>query len=156
MKSFFLIVLLISWLTPYISSQPSPIKSDNFEGVIFDASYRLPFYKKRTKTFTPTKKEVLQLEENLKPLVEEFCLNNNLHLKFECPQLEVFKEYYRQYFGYYNKQGERIIYINCFLQPVEDWETHYIQIHDGGTSVWQAHYNCNTKRLINLSVNGKA
>ena len=86
------------------------------QGAIFPSSYKTPYRDlERRQKFTPTVEEVLLAE---KLLSEQY---NNAYEQF--PALEhytrrsvntnkKFKRYYRQYVGFYNAKGEKIIFIH--------------------------------------------
>jgi len=79
------------------------------------------------------------------------------------------KSYYRQYFPYINKKGERIIEINAFCKIPKippprkeenkkwinrDWKNEYISVLDGGPCYWKIILNVDTLEYKNLTVNG--
>jgi hypothetical protein len=69
------------------------------------------------------------------------------------------KKYKRQYFGYINEKGEKILYINSLWKKNEKetkWLQQIIMVSDGGSHYWNIEYNLETEELENLKVNGYA
>lgn len=153
-----------------VTDHSSLVKGDNFEGIIFDKSYiQNP---KDTaeliiKKFTPTDEDIILVEKVL--TTKNNDNNNKGDIKYIFNNL---RKYRRQYMGYYNGKGEKIIYVNCF--PVEEdwanekikvtlsktkipkWYDHLFYVFDGGRSFWQAHVSLTKKSIIDISINGVA
>ena len=71
-----------------------------------------------------------------------------------------FNGYYRQYVGYTDDRGHRIIYINCFCKdffrddfdPTEWW----VHVYDGGSCFYQIRIDMETGRSFGLYINGSS
>ncbi|MCC8034585.1 MAG: hypothetical protein LIO77_01465 [Rikenellaceae bacterium] len=69
-----------------------------------------------------------------------------------------FKKYYRQYYGFLNKENEPMILINYVLgknKKIKNKET-YIDVMDGGNSYWRVIINLETGYLVDFYINGEA
>ena len=111
--------------------------------------------------FTPTKEEVEKAENALRgdlktinqQLVNQDGTNNNpiIHKNLN--------KYKRQYFGYINEDGERILQINALWRKSEhskNWLRNRVEVFDGGSHYWNVKFNLKTGELFDLSVNGNA
>ena len=131
-------------------------KTKQYDVAIFPSNYYDLIPGQR---FTPTKQEVDQAEislaTNLKtlnsPLVNQSStpiIHKNLH------------KYKRQYFGYIDKNGDRILLINCFWSEdkdyIDSWLTGRIMVLDGGSYYWNVKFNLDKRKLFDLDVNGYA
>lgn len=63
--------------------------------------------------------------------------------------------YRRQYVGYVNGAGERIVWVNAFWGngPLDRG---VLMVHDGGNHFWQVKVNLTRKKVYDLSINGEA
>ena len=68
------------------------------------------------------------------------------------------KKYKRQYFGYIDGNGDRILLINCFWSKnrsdSEIWLRNRIIVNDGGSYYWNIKFNLDKNALFELVVNG--
>ncbi|MBO9154951.1 hypothetical protein ACFOTA_22235 [Chitinophaga sp. GCM10012297] len=63
--------------------------------------------------------------------------------------------YRRQYVGYVNIGGERIVWVNA-LWGAGPLDKGVLMTHDGGNHFWQVKVNLTTKKIYDLSINGEA
>jgi hypothetical protein len=130
-------------------------KTKQFEVAIFPESSNEIMQQNR---FTPTKEEIIKAENALKSKLK--FINNLLINQSSTPIIHRnLKKYKRQYFGYINDKGERILYINSlWSKSYKDniWLNEIIWISDGGSHYWNIQYNLETNELENLKVNGYA
>jgi hypothetical protein len=105
--------------------------------------------------FTPTKEDIDKAEINLRTKLKE--LNNPAYNQKTRIQ-NMLRKYKRQYFGYINEKGEKILYINCFCNKefCKDWLTKIIFVLDGGSCFWNVKFNLTTVTLFDLNINGYA
>ena len=132
-------------------------KTRKFDTAIFPANYidMLP-----TPRFSPTKQEVEKAEKCLKKNLEEL----NQPLVNQTPKTIIHQKlnkYKRQYFGYVDSNGQRILIINCFWVKRRDdinrdWLKQSIDVLDGGSYYWHVKYNLDTDKLFDLNINGHA
>lgn len=184
MKNLLLLLLLLLSVTVYaqkiikteqVTDHSIHITSSDFEGVIFFEKYKGEYdvydtaeYKKNS-WYTPTVKDI---ESTEKVLVSE--LKNKAKTKkgkYNDAKI-VFNELkssYRQYIGYINPQGEKLICINGFpddegwakersRKPPYNlvWYQDIFRVFDGGPSFWHITINLTTKKIIFFGVNGIA
>lgn len=141
------------------------LKTKDFTGVIFPENYAYKeVFLKSQKRFTPIQNEILKVEAELKLQIHDLN-KSRLNQKGRNPVIDrKLKKYVRQYCGYYNQKGERIIYINCIWKTYteigmdnierEVWRTDWQTIFDGGSNYWNIKYNLDTKSFCDLAVNG--
>jgi len=66
------------------------------------------------------------------------------------------KKYKRQYFGYTNADGHKILYINLFWDDktyVKDWLKQLIMVQGGSSSYWNIKYDLDTNKLFDMQIN---
>ena len=131
-------------------------KTNKFDVAIFPANYLDLIPGQR---FTPKRQDVekaeLALNKNLKDL------NKKLVNQSSTPIIhEKLNKYKRQYFGYIDKNGNRILLINCFWSKDKDdsdgWLKERIMVLDGGSYYWNVKYNLDKNELFDLDINGYA
>jgi len=68
------------------------------------------------------------------------------------------REYYRQYLGYRNTNGDSCVHIELTVKPVNlsKLQDELNGIKDGGSAFWRIDINLSEKKVINYSVNGGA
>jgi len=171
-------ILLLLFLTGYIttafaqkvisvekaSDHSTYVKGDDFEGVIFDKEYkRLSNWVDSTlKRFTPTIEDIQlaetilnrQLKDTYKKNLNKYVRSNSAAVHFNLNQ------YCRQYFGYYDKHGKKIIFLNCFPtgdeQYTRNWKSFLHVGLDGGMAYWRAEINLSEGTLFGFNTNGFA
>jgi hypothetical protein len=127
-------------------------KTKEFNCAIFPSSYdEIPMGS--SQRFTPTRAEVDKAELALKNKLADIAKDQPI----------IYKElshYRRQYFGYKDKNGKKILMINCMWSDDDNidkkWLNEYIMTLDGGSNYWNINYNVDTDTLFELSVNGEA
>jgi len=130
-------------------------KTNTFDVAIFPANYIDLIPGKR---FTPTRKEIDKAEfillTDLKKLNKDLInqsSNTIIHKNLT--------KYKRQYFGYIDKKGDRILLINCFWSRDNDdynWLQSRVVIFDGGSYYWNVKLNLTKEKLFDLDINGEA
>ena len=152
---YIIILFLTSFYYVKAQNVAEHFKTKQFEVAIFpESSYEIM----PGKRFTPTKEEIFEAEKALKSKLKE--ANRNLENQYNSPIIHRnLKKYKRQYFGFINDKGEKILYINSLWKKNEEetkWLQQIIMVSDGGSHYWNIEYNLETDELINLSVNGPA
>ena len=139
------------------SIQTDHYKTKEFDCVIFPDNYIDLIGGER---FTPSRTEVDQAQKALTEDLEE--LNNpliNQGGKYSPIIHKNLKKYNRQYFGYIDNNGDKILLINCFWKQknrFENWTKERVMVLDGGSHYWSIKLNLATGKLFDLSVNGNA
>jgi hypothetical protein len=131
-------------------------KTNNFDVAIFPAKYNDLIPGQR---FTPTRLEIDVAEFIL--LTDLKTLNKPLINQSSSPIIHKnLNKYKRQYFGYIDKNGDRILLINCFWSDDKyvdnNWLNSRIYVLDGGSYFWSVKFNLNSGRLFDLDINGYA
>ena len=153
----YIIILFLSSCFIYAQNVAEHFKTRQFEVAIFPESSNDLMQQNR---FTPTKEEVFKAENALKSKLK--YINNPLINQSSSTIIHKnLKKYKRQYFGYINDKGEKVLYINSlWSKSVKEnhwhWLNEIIWISDGGSHYWNIEYNLETEELMNLSVNGSA
>ncbi|MGD1843170.1 MAG: hypothetical protein ACFB0B_20080 [Thermonemataceae bacterium] len=133
------------------------LKTPYFEGVILEAKCAAYTVKEPLKRFTPTKEEVMLLEKSLREQIREINKQHprqNARSGFIEDRLP---EYKRQYIGYVNAEGEKVIYVNCFTDEIKEKDfCEELIVMDGGSAYWQIHFNVKKNEFFKFSVNGEA
>lgn len=152
--------LLIS-LSGFCQSDTTSIAADHyktnkFDVAIFPSSY-IDFV--GGERFTPTRAEIDQAETALQ--IELSNLNKDLINQTSSPIIHKnLNKYKRQYFGFIDKNGNRILLINSFWTKQKEissgWLTGRILVLDGGSYYWTVKFNLDTEKLFDLVINGYA
>jgi hypothetical protein len=108
--------------------------------------------------FTPTKQEIENAELAL--LKQLAVLNSDRQNQYATPVIDKnLSKYKRQYFGYIDNNGNKILFINCFWRRDKDsdlnWLKERIRVLDGGSYFWNVKYNISKDELFDLEVNGE-
>jgi hypothetical protein len=171
-------ILLISCKSSLVTFQTSDqqkigVQSAKFRGTAFDSSYsNVKLFLPATftlKKFTPTKQDIALAEQILKLQIEK--ANERRMNQFGRKQYihRNLNKYFRQYAGFINENGDRVIHINFYWDRYTvfdrikgywddrlEYTSDYSVVMDGGYRHWNVNVNLTTKSLYNLSVNGVA
>ena len=154
----FIILISISCFgqTDTIFKEADHYKSNKFDVAIFPASYIDLIPGQR---FTPTRQEIDKAESVL--LTDLKILNKDLINQSSTPIIHKnLTSYKRQYFGYIDKNGDRILLINCFWSRDKafnaNWLKNRIYVLDGGSYYWNVKFNLDKAKLFDLEINGYA
>lgn len=126
-------------------------KTKQFNCAIFPSTYiDLPAIGSIVR-FTPTHADIDKAELALKNKLALLVKDNPAVYK-------KLKQYRRQYIGFINEDGQKILIINCMRTKDEetskDWLDKYIITLDGGSNYWTIYFNLDTDTLFNLNING--
>lgn len=131
-------------------------RTKQFDVAIFPANYLDLIPGQR---FTPTKQDV----DNAERILRNKLKSLNVQLVNQSPSPIIHKKlrkYKRQYFGYVDKNGDRILLINCFWAKSKHdsnrWLLERIDVLDGGSYYWNVKVNLEREELFDLGVNGHA
>ena len=144
------------------------IKRGRVRGVIFNENSECFMCFHNENRFTPTLEEILKSEQILKDKLKE--TNKTRINQFDnCPRIDKkLNSYRRQYFGYIDTDGDKIIYTTFnwdrysifdklkgySKDKSEKWKTTKEIINDGCSYHWEIKINITTKELFDLEVNG--
>lgn len=146
------------------------IKKGRVTGVVFKENATCFLCLQDKKRFTPTIEEIekaeLILKRNLKTINQKRI--NQVH---KCPIIHNhLKSYRRQYFGYIDKNGNKIIYVTFnwnrynLLDRIrgyskdesDNWKKEKEMVLDGCSYHWEIKINIDTKELFEFGINGIA
>lgn len=160
MKEFLIIISLVCFLgyTSYSQHNTKFCSDKGYQGYIFDTSYLVlkSILNQERKIELSCNDLVMAeqlLKKNLKSLNEK-----KINQGKGCPNInKKLCKYYRQYFGFKNKNGESIIWINLFWNKslIKQAQTEIISVHDGCSYYWNIEVNLSKGILSNLNINGK-
>ena len=146
----------------------------NTRGTIFKSNYSdQNLYLMNTdsikNTWTPNKEEIELAEKILKNQIKKIN-SKRINQLDNCPIIDKnMNSYFRQYVGYTNTKGERIIHINFYWDKYSVWDkirgftdtrleydSDYALVLDGCSRYWQIDVNLTNQKLNHLQINGVA
>lgn len=135
------------------------IIGNHYKGYIFpkEAELLIPFPDLISR-FTPTKNEIILAES----IIRDSIVNENRILRNQGKGFPIIhkklNKYKRQYFGYINSDGDKIIWVNCiwFKKISNKISEEVIIIMDGGSYFWNIKVNLSKKKLFALAVNSNS
>jgi len=134
------------------------IKTSRYEGVIF-SKYYIGFMFNQDRRIDLTLIQIDSAEQILRSGIMQINANQ-YNQGGDCPLIhKKLSRYKRQYFGYIDSNGDKIVYINCFWEKLpanNSWKTHEKVVLDGCSYFWSIKVNLNKKQLFELGVNGSA
>lgn len=147
------------------SSSHTYVKGDSFEGVVFSKDFVFPFLSNQAgdRRFTPSAEDI-EAAEGL--LAKDLKTMNVLQLNQGGGKGPIIHEnlnrFVRQYYGYINECGEKVVFISCLLKAnysalnkaVPNWLKGAVVVLNGGSNYWQVQANLNKPSLFNLEING--
>jgi hypothetical protein len=161
MKNTFILIASIFFLSAInqnISAQHTAIEHYTNKGLdcaIFPDTYPTEL---GGKAFIPSHEDV---NNAWKALTDNF---KDLKCDNKDDKNEIIKnlaKYKVQIFGYADKSGNKILFMNCFRNDGSKdkdlaitWLTEMIEVQDGGTYFWTIKYNLATKELFDFKENG--
>ena len=171
--SVFIVTLTISFSVPGQIIQDTFLvdhyQTKNFDCAIFPSNYSTihPPDKLSKRYFTPSRQEIDSAENALVMQLDKQDSHYSKHdLPLICKKLNEFR---RQYFGYIDSTGHKILFINSFWAPQEKrkksrdsassnhlkiWLQKKISVDDGGASYWNIKFDTASKILFALKING--
>lgn len=141
------------------------VETRHYSGAIFPKTYDMPYSENPTREqrFTPTIKEIDEMEIELRQFFKKMKSTNN-----SAPHKNL-KKYVRQYIGFINQDGNRIVYLSArwdgysliemikgYSKPTDSWKENWIITFDGGNKYWQIKYNLDKGEFFDHMVNGVA
>ena len=110
--------------------------------------------------FIPTHKQVDDAELLLKRKLKNINIDSGYQNQLGGPVIhKKLRHYKRQYYGYKDSKGHRILLINCVWSKdefSEHWLDSYILVNDGGSYYWNIKVDLETGTLFDLEVNGNS
>ncbi|MFC0878936.1 hypothetical protein ACE01N_20245 [Saccharicrinis sp. FJH2] len=178
MKQFTIILILLFLMscrsTFELIEQPTDystvIEKGRVKGVIFKENATCFMCLIDKQRFTPTINDIEKAEQILKKNLKTIN-KQRINQVDNCPIIhKKLKSYRRQYFGYIDSVGNKIIYASFnwdrytlldrlrgyYKDEHENWKKEREMFLDGCSYHWEIKINLNTGELFNLSVNGIA
>jgi hypothetical protein len=159
MKKITILLLMMFGISINLMAQKEATfcKGKGYKGYIFDTSYLvLKSIKEQKSKSSLSCDEIKIAEEILKQGLLE--LNKiKINQVTGCPNInKKLAKYCRQYFGFINTKGEKIIWINMFWNRDLNDRGKYelISVNDGCSYYWSIEVNITARALSNLKVNG--
>jgi len=155
MKSLFFLCLLFPSLLAQ-NANSCLIKQDLFEGYIFDKDYQLMFvFPGQKDRIELQDDDIIKAEQILRAkikIINRFKPNQSDRVPVIDQNLG---KYTRQYVGYTNKKGEKIVWINCIWTNIDQNElpVNVVRKFNGCSYFWNVKVNLTTKELFDLDVN---
>jgi len=160
---FLMIIILFNSCksTPFVEIKENEnaylMRNNNSIGEVFKENFETNEIDKSLKRYTPTIEEINQAENILK--LDFKKSNKSKDGKFISRNL---KDYKRQYLGYINSDGDKMLHVSFDLDKKNKkhddrfWKEEYKMILDGGTSYWIAIINLKTNKVEKIAINGVA
>lgn len=130
-----------------------------YKGVIVSKEVDI-FVDDKREWFEPTLKEVKKAEQMLANQIEELNKEELNQGNKECPVIDKnLDKYIRQYIGYINTSGEKIILINMLWAKDVGYgglNSEYILVFDGCSHYWKVKVNLSSGKVYDLEINGSA
>ena len=159
MKRTLILLMLLTIFNGFGQSDTVFKKADHYKTKQFDVAIFPENYLDLIpgKPFTPTRIEIDLAEVALKNNIE--TLNKQMVNQSSTPVIhKKLHKYKRQYFGYVDKNGDRILLINCFWSKNKEdadlWLRTRIMVLDGGSYYWNVKFNLDKNELFDLDING--
>jgi len=152
MKSLFFIMISMFYCNSFL------ISTKNYEGYVFYAKHSVWYeIKNQKERYTPTEDDINKAELLIREQIKE--INSSLENQFDgCPVIhENLPNYYRQYVGYINNNGEKIIWVNFIWKDktsVIKLKEDIVETLDGCSYFWNIEVNINKSKLYDLNING--
>lgn len=129
------------------------LKAEEFTGVIISDKLN------DSTAFIPSVEEIFKAEQIFQKCLTLGGVDIN-GIEMSSNRIQHLSKYYRQYQGYYNEIGEKIVFINCFIkQSVEsdpNWKKTMKLTRDGGNNYFNIEINITTGACSSFLINGHA
>ncbi len=111
--------------------------------------------------FTPTEEEIGIAKELSKDYIDSLDQNRDTKIVKQYGKLLKYNDsdYFRQYVGYVDGNGNRIVFINAACKSYgqkSDLNKNWVFVLDGGSCFYQIKVDLTNKKCIDFSVNGVA
>jgi hypothetical protein len=145
-----------------LSQRARNIEGKGYQGYIFsEHNNALVGIEDQVSKFTPDLATVKIFEDKLCESMETL-LHDVSEPNAGCPNIQrKLKKYVRQYFGFVNSEGRRILYVNFLWYKnarvfIKQIDNEYIQVSDGCTFYWNVKYDIENNRFYDFRVNSES
>lgn len=152
MKSLFIFIITMFYCNSFT------ITTNSYEGYVFYAKHNVwREIINQKERYTPTENDISEAERLIKEQLIK--INTSLENQFaSCPIIHKnLPNYYRQYIGYINSKGEKIIWINFIWKEKADvnkLKTDIVETLDGCSYFWNIEVNISKGELSDFNING--
>jgi hypothetical protein len=157
MKILLIALMSIVASVPEFAGQPMYCKGKGYEGYIFDSGHLVfKSIEHQQSRYTPTAMDIEKAEKLLKEKLKKVNTSRINQLD-GCPVIDQkLKKYCRQYVGFIDDKGQKVIWINLFWnkQLKKQAAKEIVNVQDGCSYYWSIEINIDTGDLYNLYVNG--
>ncbi len=150
LSAAFLFISLAIFAQAKDSTDAWHYKTDNYDCAIFPMAY--VDYLHTGKTFTPGFGDIDKAEH---AMLEQLLLQRDTTKRLPDIYRHL-KKYKRQYFGFTNKDGHKILLINLFWDDKSyntKWLSQMVVVDGGGSSYWKIEYDLTDNKLSGLQIN---
>ncbi|WP_143305463.1 hypothetical protein [Chitinophaga vietnamensis] len=156
MRYLLLLLLLSSCFMHLPAGVSRHVRGNGYIGYVFNEHYDVRYNLSEdsaTGRFTPTKEEIELVEKVLReklPAIDyskKPMVSKNLH------------KYIRQYFGFINAKGEKVIWVNSVWDKAGSHAkvaAELVDVSDGGSYYWNTFINLSDEKLLQFAINGVA
>lgn len=139
------------------------IKTNEYEGVILGPKCLKRLLIKDGDTidaprWTPTMQDIENAEKLIRKYVTKKSKHHLVNQSDGCPIIyQNFDKYVRQYYGIFNKKGQKILEVNFLWREYAyetEWKCVRLMIFDGCSFYWDISVNMNKKKCFDYWVNG--
>jgi len=178
MKQLIIIILLLILVScnstfkvvEHPTDYSTVLKKRRVTAVLFKENASCFFCLQDKNRFTPTIAEIEKAEKILKEKLYE-ANKSRINQSGKCPTIHKnLKSYRRQYFGYFDNNGHKIIYVTfnwdrySILDRIrgysknenENWKSERQIVMDGCSNHWEIKINLDKEQLFELGINGIA
>jgi hypothetical protein len=149
---FISIILFLSGFT----QEAILMKGKGYTGYIFRKEHFVFMTVENQKErFTPSKEDIAYAEILLEESIHNYLKSEKIHTSYI--KQNTLKEYKRQYVGFINNHGDKIIFIKFFKGPsLDSLSREIVDIFDGGENYWSIEINITQRKLLRITINGEA
>lgn len=136
------------------------VKTARFTGYVFSEKHEVSgyIYEQARSRFTPTQREVLRAEEIISRELK--LMNDSAELKATSigTIYNNLNNYVRQYVGFVNDKGAKVIWVNFVRDGVrykEKLGKQVIEVEDGGSNYWNVKVDLSERTMFWLMINSR-
>ncbi len=157
MKTLLLFALL--WMSPNPSPTPgwtcTIVKTNDYQAYVFSKEFDVDFtIENQDGRYTPSNNDIVQAEKIIKKKIA--YLNRNHENQESCPIIdENMNKYKRQYVGFTDTYGAKILWVNFVWDPKLDpkLDSEITNTEGGCSRYWRLKINLDTQQAYGLEIN---
>jgi hypothetical protein len=167
MRKYLLLLLILQLLFSCIfknsnSQHYYQVNKSDYQGIVFsgkNVSYNI--FESHNDFFYPKIEQISIAEKLIKMNIGKMNIDK-LNQYDNCPVIHKnLKKYARQYIGFINEKGEKVVWINFIWKKYNSHITdmmdkEIIYFHDGCSYFWNIKVNIDKNQVYDLKINGKS